>query len=204
VTPESAALAAPAPRLAAGQRRAQLLRLGTEIFSARPFDAVSIDEVARRAGIAKGLLYHYFPSKRDFYVAVIGAAAHELREVTRPETGVAAEDRLRHGLEAYLGFVEHRAQGFRTLMQGGIGSDPEVREIVDSMRALFVGRVAAGMGVEEAPPLLRAALRGWIGMVEAASLDWLENRDLSREALAGLLTLSLGSLVEHATTPRDA
>ena len=66
-------------RLTVDERREQLVRLGVDIFSERPYDEVSIDEIAAAAGISKGLLYHYFPSKRDFYVAVVRHGAAQLR-----------------------------------------------------------------------------------------------------------------------------
>jgi hypothetical protein len=49
--------------------------------------------------------------------------------------------------------------------------------------------------------LLSAALRGWIGFVEAASLDWLERRDLPREQLRALLAqMLLGALLAAGAT----
>src|SRR5688572_23935942 len=62
-------------RLATDERRTQLLDLGRELFNTRPFDDISIDEIAAAAGISKGLLYHYFPSKRHFYVETVREAA---------------------------------------------------------------------------------------------------------------------------------
>ncbi|MBP6848431.1 MAG: helix-turn-helix transcriptional regulator, partial [Kofleriaceae bacterium] len=56
-------------RLDNDARRAQLLELGQKAFAERTYDEVSIDDIARAAGISKGLLYHYFPTKRDLYVA---------------------------------------------------------------------------------------------------------------------------------------
>jgi AcrR family transcriptional regulator len=69
-------------RLEVEQRRAQLLTLGQELFSSSTYDELSIDDIARAAGISKGLLYHYFPSKRDYYVATIRVAAGELLHQT--------------------------------------------------------------------------------------------------------------------------
>ena len=60
------------------ERREELLRAGVELFSARSYDEVSIDEIAGAVGISRGLLYHYFPSKRDFYVAGLRRAADDL------------------------------------------------------------------------------------------------------------------------------
>src|SRR5256885_4812542 len=92
---------APPPRirLDLDARREQLMRVGLELFSTNSYDAVSIDEIAARAGISKGLLYHYFPSKREFYVAGVRAAAAQLREVVEPDPELPAAERLPVSLE---------------------------------------------------------------------------------------------------------
>src|SRR5277367_5761931 len=98
--------APPRARLDVDERRAQLLALGLAMFSERSYDEVAVDDLARAAGVSKGLLYHYFPTKRDLYVAAIGEAArHLLAETTRDRDG-APEERLRRGLATYLDFVE--------------------------------------------------------------------------------------------------
>ena len=58
-------------RLSTEQRRDQLLAIGSELFAQRPYDQVSIEEVAEIARISTGLLYRYFPSKRAFFVAIV-------------------------------------------------------------------------------------------------------------------------------------
>ncbi|MDP8928626.1 MAG: hypothetical protein M3O70_08660, partial [Actinomycetota bacterium] len=66
------------------------------------------------------------------------------------------------------------------------------RKIVDETRDVVVGRVFSRLGLNGEPsPILRLTVRGWIGYVEAASLDWLERRDTSREELRDLLVTSL-------------
>ena len=49
----------PRARLLVDERRAQLLALGLRLFAEHSYDEVSIDELARAAGVSKGLLYHY-------------------------------------------------------------------------------------------------------------------------------------------------
>lgn len=181
------------------ERRSQLVRVGLQEFSRRPYDAVAVDEIAAAAGVSKGLLYHYFPSKRDFYVAVIEAAATELREVTEPEPELGEIEQLRAGLDAYLAYVQQHAEAYVALMRGGIGSDDEIRQIVDDTRDVVVGRVFSHLSLNGEPsPLLRLTVRGWIGLVESASLDWLDRRDASREELRDLLVTSLVVLVRVA------
>src|ERR1700712_5001668 len=113
-------------------RRTQLLEIGLELFSTQAFDAVSIDEIARRVGISRGLLYHYFRSKRVFYVEIVRLAAQDLlSRLGQGETATPGE-RLRADLAAYLGFVAERSAGFVTLLRGGIGSEPEAPRVRDS------------------------------------------------------------------------
>jgi len=73
-------------------------------------------------------------------------------------------------------------------MRGGIGSDAEVREIVEESRAVIIDRSIADLPLKTEPTtLLRLAMEGWVGYVEATSLSWLERRTVPRERLRELL-----------------
>lgn len=185
-------------------RREQLVAVGMRLFSVRPYDAISIDEIAHEAGIAKGLLYYYFPSKRDFYMAVVRSAADEMSAVVEPDDSVPPLDRLVHSVNAYLDYVESHARGYATLLRGGIGSDDEVRKIIDGTREQVLERALSSLPLAGKPsPALRVAVRGWIGFVEGASLDWLEHRDLTREQLRDLLVHAFVTMLQavHAVDP---
>ena len=182
--------------LTADARRTQLVELGLSLFGARPYEDVQIDEIARAAGIAKGLLYHYFGSKRGLYLEVVRAASAELVAALEPDPGLSGPDNLRRGMLAYFGFVEARADAYVTLMQGGMHSDPDLRALLDDVRATIIQRITRGIGIATLPPAFRVAARSWIGAVEAAALDWLEHRDLEASALADVLAAGLfGQLV---------
>ena len=58
-------------RLENDERRRRLVALGAELFTRHAFDELSMSAIAREAGISKALLYHYFPSKREFFVATL-------------------------------------------------------------------------------------------------------------------------------------
>jgi len=174
-------------RLEVDERRAQLVKLGVDLFASRAYDEVSIDELARAAGISKGLLYHYFPTKRDFYVATVREAASNLVSLTATPEDMPPIERARAGMDAYLDYVAAHAPAYAALMRGGIGSDPEVAAIIDETRALLCVRLLEGLpGVAETP-LLRVGLRGWIGFCEATSLEWIERREVSREAIRDMM-----------------
>src|SRR2546427_10743578 len=103
---------APRQRLTVDARREQLLGLGMELFSTRAYDEIWIEEIAEHAGVSRGLLYHYFPTKRDFYVAVTRTAAEEVRELTEPDPSLPPDERVRAGIDAFLRYAEEHPQGF--------------------------------------------------------------------------------------------
>jgi AcrR family transcriptional regulator len=190
-------------RLSTDARREQLVALGVEIFSERPFDDVSIDDIAAGAGISKGLLYHYFPSKRDFYVAVVRHSADEMQAITETDPDLERLERLADGLDRYLEYVATHARGFATVLRAGIGSDPEVAAIVEGVRAAMARRILADVAESDPPPAaVRIAIRGWVGFAEAASLEWLERGELSREELRELLVRALTGAVAAAGEAR--
>jgi AcrR family transcriptional regulator len=187
-------------RLTIDERREQLVRLGTEIFAERPFDEVSIDDIAAAAQISKGLLYHYFPSKRDFYVEVVRFSALEMEALTEPDPSLEPVARRSASLDRYLDYVETHAQGYATLMRAGIGSDPQVGAVVEEVRGRIVERIVGGMTYtgDGPPAALEIAVRGWVGFAEAASLDWIEHRGLPRDGLRAILVSILGASVDAA------
>ena len=189
----------PRARLDVDERRAQLLALGLDLFSERAYDAVSIDEIALAAGISKGLLYHYFPTKRDFYAAAIREASRQLLDCTRPDASAPPMERVHRVIDAYLAYVERRGPAYSALMRGGIGSDPAVAAIVQETRDAFLDRLMQNVPAPAAGPELRVTLRGWIGFVEAASLDWVERHEMKREALRDLCAEVLVQAISVAT-----
>jgi AcrR family transcriptional regulator len=185
-------------RLAVDTRRAQLLELGLDLFSSRPYDAISIDDIARQAEVSKGLLYHYFGSKRAFYVSIVELAAQHLVDAIAPCTRLPRATRAIAGLNAYFDFVEARAPAFAALMRGGLGADIEVDRVVDRTREAIVDMILDGAGLSEPRPVIRTAARIWVGAVEAASLDWIEYRTLQRHELILVLTGGLLGLLQQA------
>jgi AcrR family transcriptional regulator len=186
-------------------RRAQLLALARRVFTERAYDEVSIDDLAREAGISKGLFYHYFPTKRDLYVTSLRQIADELVDrATSVPIDLAPVDRVRAGLDAYLGFVVGHSRAFVALLRGGVGSDPEVAAVIEDTRGAFFRRV-----LEDSPfaaqffgtPRLQLAVRGWIGFVEATSIDWCVRPTLPQAELRDLLAQVLIETLRLAALP---
>lgn len=192
-------------RLDNDQRRAQLLELAKRAFSDRSYDEVSIDDLARVANISKGLLYHYFPTKRDLYVAGLREIADELVDaVLRVAADLPPIDRLRASVDAYLEHIARHSRAFVALMRGGIGSDPEVAAVVEAVRTRLFDKLLSGSALASlvtSDARLEIAMRGWIGFVEAASIDWCANPRLSQRELRDLMTAVLLEVIRLAAPP---
>jgi AcrR family transcriptional regulator len=188
-------------------RRERLIEVGLDLFSRYSYDEVAIDDIAAAANISKGLLYYYFPTKHDFYLAVLRHSTSQLLELTEPDTSLEPLERLRVGLLAYFTFAEMHARTYVALLRGGVGVDPEVAAILNHVRQTYVERVLQGLPESERQlPALRLAITGWVGFVEALSLAWLEEHQLSKEQLAELairtLRATITSLHEQGSSSR--
>lgn len=191
-------------RLKPEERRRQLLERGAELFAQHSYDELSMREIARRVGISKPLLYHYFPSKRAFFEATLAQAAEQLRARTEPDPTLPPLDQLRGSLEAFLELIDDNAVAYSKLMQS-LGSVPEVRELVDEVRRRTAARILEGVYPGGAPPKARAAVHGWLWFMDGACLDWIEHRDISRDELRDLLLGTLlGALTAADAVPLEA
>jgi AcrR family transcriptional regulator len=187
-------------RLSVENRRAELLRVGMQLFSRRAYEEIGIEEIAQEAGISRGLLYHYFPTKREFYAAVTRAAAGEVDELTAAAPGPPGAAQLRAGIEAYLRYAQEHPHGFLSAYRGTAAADPDVRATVEEGRRRQTGRIIEGPRLRGAPPpQLRLAVYGWTAMTQAITAEWLERPEISRSELAELLADALGRIVAAAT-----
>jgi AcrR family transcriptional regulator len=168
--------------LPADERREQLLRVGAEMFSSRAYDEVEIGEVAKAAGVSRGLLYHYFPGKRAFYAAIVQAQSDELARAT--DTDVPGLDSLRSMIDAYFHHAEEHEAGYRAMHRGASSADPAIRAIVDRSRDLHASRLLSFLPEPfRSSPTARVTVNGWFSLVISICLDWLDDRQLKREWL---------------------
>jgi len=165
----------PRKRMRGPERRAQLLEVARKMFGGHGFHTVTMDAVAREAGVTKPILYDHFPSKRELYLALLEADLALLR--TRLHTALQAptgnRQRIRASFQAYFDFVDDHAEGFRLLMQEAIGAEREFREMVGQFRDEVLKEVADLILRESQSNLDRdeaeAVALGLIGMVETAA-----------------------------------
>jgi AcrR family transcriptional regulator len=184
-------------RLQTDERRRQLLDAGARVFTDRLYDDASMAEVAREAGISKGLLYHYFPSKRDLFVATLEAAAAELRDITEPDPAKPIPEQLNAILDTYLAWIEDHADSYAKLLESATGSD-DVRSYMAQMRAGTVDRILDTLVKAGDPTAIRTAVHGFLWFIDGACLDWLASKDLTREQLRDMLVTTFAGAIGAA------
>ncbi|MEJ7798562.1 MAG: helix-turn-helix domain-containing protein [Solirubrobacteraceae bacterium] len=171
-------------RLQRDERRGLLLERATELFARHGYEGLSMSQLAREAQISKALLYHYFPSKRRLFEAALAEGAEELRLRTEPDPSRPPAEQLSSTLDAFLQWVQEQPAAYATLLESG---SSEVREIMAEVRSTTAERILTGLGPDGARPATRAAVRGWLGFLDGAILDWIAHCDLSREELHDML-----------------
>jgi AcrR family transcriptional regulator len=156
------------------------------LFSTRPPDEVSLDDVAEAAGASRPLVYRYFAGgKQQLYEAALRGAAEELiRRFTEPTEG-SPTHRLRQVIDRYFGFVSEHHTGYGALLRGGSVVETErTTAIVDDVRRLAFQHLVRHLGVRDPGPRLALLVRSWISVVEGSALTWLdEGRAIPREEL---------------------
>jgi AcrR family transcriptional regulator len=203
-------------RLRPDERREQLVSLGLDLLGRTPPDQVSIEAIARAAGISKGLLYHYFPTKSDFVVAVLRQSRDELERRMAPDLSIpmSVAERLDASIDAFLGYVEEHAVGFLAIAHARGGEDAAIRAVIAENRAKrvhamveFAAALSRGPREDVESPALVVALEGWLSFCEGVVSNWLACReDLTRAEVRHLLRENLlATLVAAAgLDPRPA
>jgi TetR/AcrR family transcriptional regulator, fatty acid metabolism regulator protein len=111
------------------EKRRQLLDAAVRVFARKGFHASRVGDIAEEAGVAHGLLYHYFRSKDEVLEAVFDENWSVLlaRIASVEETGEPAVDQLRHIAAIVLRTWLHLPDVVRVVVRE-FGRSPEVAE----------------------------------------------------------------------------
>ncbi len=161
------------------ERRIELARAFVRVLGAHGRGGATIAAVAAEAGIAPGLVHHYFSSKQDLYEAVVDGLIADFRRRIDDSRGDSRGDQI-DGVEAYIDAA----------LALGDRSD------VTAARA-WVGVLAEALGDPVIFAKVRRVLDGEIAHIERRSRGSLGVHDAS-----AILTFIIGALVFGAFAPR--
>ncbi|QII03678.1 TetR/AcrR family transcriptional regulator (plasmid) [Rhodococcoides fascians A21d2] len=159
----------------ADRTRQRLLDVAEDVFGDTEFDKVSVADLAQRAGVSHGLLFHYFGSKRGLYLAALHTTAVRMAEAfDRADTGSPVEF-LRSGLTRHVHFLAtHRGLALR-LALGGRGSDSEAWAVFETARWRALAILSDALGIDSANTAAQTVGRAAAGAVDEAIVQWLHN-----------------------------
>jgi AcrR family transcriptional regulator len=186
----------PTRKARAEETRRKLIVTAIEKFSERHYDEVAVSDIAEAAGVAHGLLFHYFHSKRGIYLEAMRAAARDLNSAREVEQGIPPGGQVRQMFEAHFRYLaQHQGLALR-LVLGGRGADPEAWELFEEDRWQSIDWVCNLIGLDPQRPALRLMLRATVGCVDEATANWLESGqqfeiELMAEALVDLTVAGL-------------
>lgn len=180
-------------------RRDQILRVAARLFGERPYSEVSVSDIAGEAGIARGLLHHYFGSKRELYLEVVrisaraplGSEAPEMLGTTQAWTTV---------VDSFLTAIERSpARWLNSVNVGGAEGDDEVAAILHETREILADQtlVAIGLADRSDDPVVRAFIRAWGGFVQELTVEWVGRQRIDRDRVRRTMLATLPILVDQ-------
>lgn len=187
-------------RLPPEERKRQLIDAAVGLYSRRPFEQVSVEDIAGAAGVSRALFYRYFTGPADIFAAASRAAIDGLiARLTARRTGTP-EERLRAGIAEYVDFVEQHSAAFVAVVRNSSAISSGTGDLVDEVRAAIVDVVKAGAGLDG--PLVDVTIRCWTAAVAEATLAWLRDPFLDKQKLVAWMAAQLVAML--AATPRQS
>jgi AcrR family transcriptional regulator len=171
-------------RLDPQQRREHLLDSGAALFAEKPYEDVFMEDIAARAGVSRALLYHYYPNKRDLYVAIFKRASNRFLARVSPDPQLPLAEQLATGLEAHIqSFVDHPYEAV-TINRGALSDDPAIQAIIaEELNAVGQRLINELVAEGHLRDVTEIAVEGWLAFVRAACVKWIQSQNISRADL---------------------
>lgn len=155
--------------------------------------------MAKEAGVSRGLVYHYFPNKRDFYSAIVRHGLKNAFEISAPDPDAPPERWLIDGIDHLFDYAKVNENAFRAVYVSRHTVDEEVREAIRDGRELQVVRICEFVTPGEPPTeTMLTAVESWSAMIDALILEWLDGRSTDRDKLVRLAAGSLAGTIVTA------
>lgn len=191
-------------RLEHDERREQILATARELFTQRPYGSVSTIEIAEAAGVTRGLLHHYFGTKRSLYLEVVkdlvdAPVIGVLNALSSAVDDATATPSWEENVALWMDVVETNQEAWLAAISAGeTGRDSAMHDILDEARERTATQVITVLGLDEKrTPEVRALVRGFGGFAEEVTREWLLRRRLTKEQARVLLVGALPGMVER-------
>jgi AcrR family transcriptional regulator len=197
-------------RLSRADRMEQTLEVAHDLFAARGFAAVTMDDIAAAVGVTKPLLYNYFGNKERLYVACMERAGDALfatiEETVRPSSNPG--ELLNDGLRAFFAFLDADRRAWAVLFDETLPQSGVVADRVADYRGRVLELVAESL-LAQLPPRRRDAASvevealstALMGAAEALARWWLRTGAVSAQEAAELLISTIEPGLRRRSAP---
>lgn len=190
-------------RLAPETRRRQIIDAARVLYADRPYEDVSILELANAAGVARGLINHYFGEKRELFLAVMRDSIVMPKDELPDLGNLDVEGRARATIDWIMtGATTYGQAWVNASGSADLQGDSDVQAIVDEADDRAARLVLDALGLEDSANL-RTRLRAFAAMVKATCREWLQLGTLSREEALDILTSILVLLVRNDPATKE-
>ncbi len=200
----------PPPVAANGRlaKRDRIVGAALRLFAHQPYQEVTMDSVARLAGVAKGTLYLYFASKEALYLGILVDGMEKAAQESALDSQAGVAERLRRAIVASFGFYDTH----RDFLHLVATEEPRLAEarnrLIDDFRQrgleFFSSVIDEGIaGGVFRPTDSRVAALAIMGAIRALLLYYGERRDAA-DLSQDLLRMLLEGLSNRARNSRKA
>jgi AcrR family transcriptional regulator len=149
-------------------RCAEILTAARTVFATKGYHTATVDDIAELAGVAKGTIYCYFPSKSEVFEATVRQGTVELFDRTHKNMSIvtAVQDKIRAFIRTRLQHGDRNREFIRIYFTeySNMAAQPspiraEIRDLHEKQAHVLEGVILAGIAAGEIRPLdaLRAA-----------------------------------------------
>lgn len=159
----------------AARTRAALIAAGFELLAAKPIDAIPIDEVVARAGVAKGSFFNHFTDKQAFAEAIAAEVRLELEEqVARANASVSDPvERIAGGMRVGAAFALTDPKRTAVLLRSHGSSTARANPLNKGLVEDIGAACAAGLLRPEAR---ESGVLYWLGLCQILMINLVERR----------------------------
>jgi len=178
--------------------RERLVQAGYAFFAQRPFESVTVDEIADAASVAHGLLFHYFGSKHGLYLEMMQREAHQLEQVHLEQhpIGLPPEERLAAFLRRHMDFIRRRSTAYVLYSRGALSAD--VREIWEQSKQRALRIVLRYFEIPQPRRRQLALARAWLAFFDELVLAWLQTSTIGKESVVQISVDTFRDLISRS------
>ncbi|MGU3293211.1 TetR/AcrR family transcriptional regulator [Williamsia sp. M5A3_1d] len=157
--------------------RDRMVAAASELFAERDYGDVTIADIATRAGVAHGLLFHHFSNKEGIYRAVLDEVVAQMDSAFTTPVGADTPTVIRAALRTHLEYLAtHRGVALR-LIVGRRHPDPTVAAVSDGGRTRALTALAGSLELDATNRLMQFVGTTLVAAFDEASSWWLNDPD---------------------------